>query len=42
MKINEIKTKNFKGAPDKEYEFKKINFLIGENGKGARVKIRLS
>ena len=29
MKINEIKTKNFKGAPDKEYEFKKINFLIG-------------
>lgn len=34
MKINEIKTKNFKGAPDKEYEFKKINFLIGENGKG--------
>ena len=34
MEINEIKTKNFKGAPDKEYEFKKINFLIGENGKG--------
>lgn len=34
MKINEVKTKNFKGAPDKEYAFKKINFLIGENGKG--------
>ena len=34
MKIRKVTTENFKACPDREYEFGKVNVLIGPNGKG--------